>query len=95
MPLRIESLEIDDPILDKIESQHRVSLEEVEEACLSESRHVRRGRQGLYKVFSQTVAGRYLLVVLVDLGGSSWRVATAREMTNSEKRLYSRVMGRR
>ena len=95
MALRIESIEIDDPILDKIESQHRVSLEEVEEACLSESRHVRRGRQGLYKVFSQTVAGRYLLVVLVDLGESSWRVATAREMTTGEKRLYSRVMGRR
>jgi len=34
--LRIESLEIDDHILDKIESKHSVSFQEVEEACLSE-----------------------------------------------------------
>ena len=32
--LRIESLEIDDHILDKIESKHSVSFQEVEEACL-------------------------------------------------------------
>jgi hypothetical protein len=43
--LCIESLEIDDHILDKIESKHGVSLEEVEEACLSEKRHVRRSRE--------------------------------------------------
>jgi len=55
--LRIESLEIDDHILDKIESKHSVSFQEVEEACLSENRHVRRGREGLYKLFGQTAAG--------------------------------------
>jgi hypothetical protein len=42
--LRIESLEIDDLVLDKIESKHRVTFEEVEEACLSEKRYVRRSR---------------------------------------------------
>jgi hypothetical protein len=52
--LRIESLEIDDHILDKIESKHGVSLEEVEQACLSEKRHVRRSKEGLYKLLSQT-----------------------------------------
>jgi len=90
---RIESLEIDDHILEKIESKHCISFAEVEEACLSDRRHVRRGREGLYKVFSQAAAGRYLLVVLVDLGGVNWRVATAREMTDSEKRLYARATG--
>ena len=36
----------------KIESKHGISFTEVEEACLSDRRHIRRGREGLYKVFS-------------------------------------------
>ena len=91
--LRIESLEIDDHILDKIESKHGISFEEVEEACLSEKRHVRRSKEGLYKLFSQTVAGRYILVVLVNLGRGCWRIVTAREMTDSESRLYGKATG--
>lgn len=51
--LRIELLEIDDHILEKIEVRHHISFGEVEEACLSDQRHVRRGREGLYKVFSR------------------------------------------
>jgi uncharacterized DUF497 family protein len=93
--LRIESLEIDDHILEKIESKHGISFTEVEEACLSEKRHVRKGREGLYKVFSQTVAGRYILVVLVNLGSSNWRIATAREMAEGERRLYIKETGGR
>lgn len=88
--LRIESLEIDDHILEKIESKHHVSFTEVEEACLSDQRHLRRSREGLFKVFSQTAAGRYILVVLVNLGMGNWKIVTAREMTESERRLYTR-----
>ncbi len=90
---RIEALEIDDHILDKIESRHGVVFHEVEEACYSEGRHVRRGREGLYKIFSQTEAGRYLLVVLADLTGGVWKVVTARAMTEQERRLYRRATG--
>jgi len=93
--LRIESLEIDDHILDKIESKHGLTFGEVEESCLSEARHVRRSREGLYKLFSQTAAGRYVLVVLVDQGGGCWKVVTAREMTDGERRLYSKATGGR
>jgi len=91
--LRIESLEIDDHILNKIESRHGVSLEEVEQACLSEKRHVRTGREGLYKLFSQTAAGRYVLVVLAYLGKGAWKIVTARQMTDNERRLYNKVIG--
>ena len=91
--LRIESLEIDDHVLDKIESKHGVTFEEVEEACLSEKRHIRRSREGLYKLFSQTAAGRYVLVVLVNLGRGDWKIVTAREMTDSERRLYNKATG--
>ncbi len=45
--LYIESLEIDDHILDKIESKHSIIFSEVEEACLSDERHVRKGKEGL------------------------------------------------
>ena len=93
--LYIESLEIDDHILDKIEIKHCITFKEVEEACLSDKRHVRRGREGLYKLFSQTTAGRYVLVVLVNLGRGNWKVATARDMTDSEKRLYIKTIGGR
>jgi uncharacterized DUF497 family protein len=91
--VRFDALEIDDHILDKIESAHGVPFHEVEEACYSPRRHVRRSRGGLYKVFSQSEAGRYLLVVLVDRTEGVWRVATARAMTDRERRLYRRQMG--
>jgi hypothetical protein len=91
--VRFEVLEIDDHILDKIESKHGVLFSEVEEAIYSSRRHVRRGRAGLYKLFSETDAGRYLLVVLADRSQGVWRVATARPMTPSERALYRRQMG--
>ena len=93
--LYIESLQIDDHVLDKIETKHHISFAEVEEACLFRGRHVRRGREGLYKVFSRTVAGRYILVVLAYLGRGNWRVVTARDMTDKERRLYISVTGGR
>lgn len=92
---RIEALDIDDHILDKIESKHGIGFDEVQEACHSVRRHVRRSKEGLYKLFSQTESGRYVLVVLVDLGGGSWKVVTAREMTDHERRLYLRAVGGR
>jgi uncharacterized DUF497 family protein len=93
--VRIESLEIDDHILEKLKAKHDITLKEVEEACLSEKRQVRRDREGLYKVFSQTTAGRYVLVVLINLGGGNWKIVTARETIDSERRLYIRAGGGR
>ena len=87
-------MEIDDHILDKIEPRHGVTFDEAEEACLSEARHVRRSREGLYKIFSQTANGRYLLVVLVNPESNRWKIVTAREMTDSERKLYKQVRGR-
>jgi hypothetical protein len=91
--LRIESLEIDDHILEKIEVKHHVKFEEVEETCLCNQRHVRRGKEGLYKVFGQSASGRYILVVLAHKGGFDWKVATPRLMTDTEKRLYKKAIG--
>jgi uncharacterized protein len=85
---RVEALEIEDHILDKIERRHGVGIDEVEEICTSSTVHVRRGREGLFKFFGQTEGGRYLLVVLAELGSGVWKVVTAREMTANERRLY-------
>jgi uncharacterized DUF497 family protein len=90
--LYIESLEIDDHILEKIENVHGVRFNEAEEVCLSEQHHVRKSRGGLYKVFGQSNAGRYILVVLVHKGKGDWKVATARPMAEREKRLFKKAM---
>ena len=90
--LRIESLEIDDHILEKIENTHGVRFYEAEEVCLSEQRHIRKSRGGLYKIFGQSNAGRYILVVLAHKGKGDWKVATARLMTETEKRFYKKVL---
>jgi len=47
----------------------------------------------LYKLFSQTAAGRYVLVVLANLGRGSWKIVTARQMTDNERRLYNKAVG--
>lgn len=90
--LYIEALEIDDHILEKIESKHDIEFHEIEEACFNEDHHVRRGREELYKIFSQTEAGRYIIVVLADRGSGVWKVVTSRNMTDSERQLYIRTI---
>jgi uncharacterized DUF497 family protein len=91
--LKIEALEIDDQILDKIEAKHGVTFSEVEEACMSGKPHVRKSKEGLYKIFSTTTSGRHLLVVLVNVADGIWKVVTARQMTNSERQLYMKSVG--
>ncbi|MBI2760991.1 MAG: BrnT family toxin [Chloroflexi bacterium] len=93
--MRIDALEVDDEILDKIESKHGVTFEEVEDACFSSHRHLRRGREGLYQLFGQTDDGRYLFVVLAALGGGAWKVVTARGMTERERGLFQQHRGTR
>ena len=88
--MRIEALDIDEEILEKIASKHGIQLYEAEEACFSIERHVRREREGLYKVFGRTEAGRYVLVVLADRGSGRFMIVTAREMRQNERRLYRR-----
>jgi uncharacterized DUF497 family protein len=91
--LIIEYLEIDDRILDKIESKHNIRFSEVEEACLSDKKHVRKGKEDLCKVFSWSLSGRHVLVVITNQGVGTWKIVTAREMSDSEKQLYRKAIG--
>lgn len=83
----IVALEVHAHILDKIETKHGVTWEEVEEACYGAHQGYRED-EDVYLLYGRTAAGRYLLAVLIKLGGGSWRVATARDMTLAERRWY-------
>ena len=75
---RIDSIDIDPHILDKIEVKHGVGWEEVEEVCYTRRHVQRQGRKEILQVFGQTYAGRYLVVLLAQ-HAHIWKVVTARE----------------
>jgi uncharacterized DUF497 family protein len=70
-------------------SKHQVTPEEVEEACFG-APLVLRGRDRSYAVYGRTDAGRYLAVFLYPRGPGRYSLATAREMTEVERRRYQR-----
>lgn len=66
-------------------ARHGVTPEEAEEVR-SNGPCFRRGRQGRYYLSGQTLAGRWLFVVIEKDG----RVVTARNATDGERRLAER-----
>jgi len=69
--------------------RHQFSAEEVEEV-FDGGYKVRRTRQGLYIALGETIDGRLAFVVFRRLSEGVIRVITARDMENSERRLYRR-----
>lgn len=67
--------------------RHQVSPDEVEEA-LTETPVILRGPDGRSLAYGRTVNGRLLFAVYVQRPGGRFRVLTAREMTDKEKRFY-------
>ena len=70
---------------------HRVQPHEVE-AVLRGKHLLVKGRRRRYYVLGQTEAGRYLFVVLGQKRSGRFRVITAREMTQAERRRFRRRM---
>ncbi len=76
-------------------ARHSITPDEVEEA-LFEDRGVllrvgpaeRNPDETIYRYFGRTLAGRYLMVVLLDLGEGLAMPITAREMTRQERRRF-------
>ena len=85
--IRIDGLSWDERAEDHI-ARHSVRFEEVEQAV--EGRlHIR--RSGAYLlVIGQTYSGRYLTVVLDHEGDGIWYPVTARDCSDSERRLARR-----
>ena len=89
MAWRIEGFIWLEWVIEKIGSKHGVSPEEVEQVFFNVPYKVLRGEEGKYKWLGRSDSGRYLLVVLVR-EGNLIKVITARDMTDVERRLYTR-----
>ena len=69
--------------------RHEFTPEEVEEVFAS-GHKVRRTRQKLYVALGMTADGRLAFVVFRRLPGGLIRVITARDMDDSERRIFRR-----
>ena len=78
--------------IDKLAKKHHLTPEEVEKVFDRKVLIRRSGR--VYHFYGQGRTGRYLLVVLIPLGKGRWQVVTARDMTQTERRLYLRTQRR-
>ncbi len=87
--MRIAVFEWDDGNLSHI-ARHRVDADEVEEAFL-DRQHLYKTREGRYILLGRSGTGRHLLIVFQYESGVA-RPITARDMTDSEKRLYRRKL---
>jgi uncharacterized DUF497 family protein len=83
----IVNLDVSDGVLDKLQWKHAVEWHEVEEACFG-SHASRRAREGVYFLYGRSTGGRYLLVVLIWLGRGAYKVASARDMEEEERRWF-------
>ena len=77
-------------------AEHHVTPQEVEELFFEDVPYFRRGPgENLYHVYGRSGAGRYLFVVVIDLGAGKGWVVTARDMDKKERRLYQKRVKRR
>ena len=79
--------------IDRVEhvAKHGVQPHEVEEVCFGDSlvlRHGSDGKNPVYYVLGQTLAGRYLFCVVIAFPDSRGFPVTARPMTDKEKRRF-------
>ena len=72
-------------------AQHDVDLDEVWEVCEDPLHVAHREGRNRYRLYGQTVDGRYLFVVLERVEASLFRPITARDMTDAEKRNFRRL----
>lgn len=75
-------------------SRHHITLEEAEEVCFSQVLAVR-GKDRSFAIYGQTVAGRYLVAILYPRHEGVYSLATARAMTQTERRGYHQHRQRR
>ncbi|MGH7457325.1 MAG: BrnT family toxin [bacterium] len=92
--MNIKSLIWLSDVIDKIESKHGVTVEEVEEIFKARTLY-RRGPRGkkrkgedVYKAYGQTEAGRYLFVAFIYKLDHRALILSARDMDETERDLY-------
>jgi len=70
---------------------HGVTPDEVWEVCADPLHIAHREGRNRYRLYGQTVDGRYLFVVLEYIGDTVYKPITARDMSEGEKRGYRRL----
>lgn len=80
-------------IIDKLESKHGVTAEEVEQvfelgAVFRRGARGHRRGENLYLAFGQTAAGRYLFIAFVHKLDRRALILSARDMTSEERQWY-------
>ena len=79
--------------VDKLETKHQVSTDEVEQVLFGKP-HVRREKRGkvkgenLYTAYGTTDAGRYIIIFFIHKPPHTALPISARDMTDSEERYY-------
>lgn len=71
-------------------SRHRVTFQEVEFAVYQSGLVLRGRSENVYNVFGRSENGRYLTVIVRNLGDGVARLITARDMSWTERRRYER-----
>ncbi len=69
-------------------ARHGVTPEEVDEAFEDEDNRLIRGRNGVYRLYGRTEAGRILMVVITPRPERTGYPVTARDVTDTERRTY-------
>jgi hypothetical protein len=82
---RIRELVISPSQEDHIWVKHHVTTQEVDDVC-QEALLALRGRDGSVAIFGRTAAGRYLVLFVYPRGSGVFVLATARDLTQTERR---------
>ncbi len=76
-------------VVDKVWQKHKVNPEEVDEAVIDDEAICHKASGRSYCVYGQSLSGRYIFVVLGGMRQKGqFKVITAREMQDKEKRYY-------
>ena len=84
-----------DQFVEKLETKHGVSIEEVEEVIYSKPfiRKVAKGKtkgENVFTAFGQTVGGRYLVIFYIRKLTGAILPISARDMDDSERKYYGK-----
>jgi len=78
-------------VVDKIWQKHLVTSEETEEAIFDNKPICHKCASNSYCVYGKAMSGRYLFIVLRKKDrGARYKVITARDMQDKEKRYYEK-----
>ena len=91
--MEIRELVFLDKIVEKLDREHRVKPQEVEEIFFQSPkiRFVEKGYrkdENVYAALGQTYAGRYLIVFFVYKQNKNALILSARDMDNAERKRY-------